>query len=301
MPIEKKPAVPLNKSFYPPDSIPYQVKDGDSWAIIANRINMKVEDLIFFNFRTRIPMEVNWYLRKNVGCNLPTPNGRNWRFSSSAFPGVIYLPIKKQKINLDPIIIKVRTEDILIPGDIIVSTTNAWISKKIRAITKSPISHSMIFIGYHSVIEAVGDGVRECFLEEALSDATYAIAFRHRYIIESYNSTNHQIKINNIIRFAKSKIGVPYDKAGIVAQLGYKLDKWFLCDIQNLKDCDGKAARINFSLENSEKFYCSELVAKAYEYAGIPLFDKYKQQAIPDDIVKVYAKGTLVYVGQLKP
>ena len=48
--------------------------------------------LIEFNFNTRDPAEVNWYLRRNVGCNQPTADGKNWMFSASAKPGVIYVP-----------------------------------------------------------------------------------------------------------------------------------------------------------------------------------------------------------------
>jgi hypothetical protein len=62
---------------------------------------MNVDDLIRFNFKTNNPDEVNWYLRRNVGCNVPTPDGFNWTFSSSASPGIIYLPI--QRLNMENI------------------------------------------------------------------------------------------------------------------------------------------------------------------------------------------------------
>jgi hypothetical protein len=39
-------------------------------------------DLIYFNFRTYNPDEVNWYLYEKVGCRGATANGLNYRFDS---------------------------------------------------------------------------------------------------------------------------------------------------------------------------------------------------------------------------
>lgn len=93
MPQEKTPATPLPKGYRPPNSTPIQVGDGDDWAKIAAKSKTDAGTLIEFNFKTRDPGEVNYYLRVNVGCNKATPDGRNWMFSSSAKPGVIYVPL----------------------------------------------------------------------------------------------------------------------------------------------------------------------------------------------------------------
>jgi len=87
----------------PPMSVPYKVKGSndknnpkrDTWISVGRQYNVDVKKLIWFNFQTENPDEVNWYLRRNVGCNVPTPNGRNWMFSDSASPGFIYLPISR--------------------------------------------------------------------------------------------------------------------------------------------------------------------------------------------------------------
>lgn len=94
MPIEREPAAKVPKSYIPPDSMPYRVRDGDSWVKIAGDHKMDPWALIEANFKTRSPAEVNWYLRHYVGCNLPTADGKNWRFSASAKPGVIHIPLK---------------------------------------------------------------------------------------------------------------------------------------------------------------------------------------------------------------
>jgi hypothetical protein len=52
----------------------------DHWQKIANAIGIPAMDLIEFNFRTRIPETINWYLHYKVGCTLPTDDGKNYRF-----------------------------------------------------------------------------------------------------------------------------------------------------------------------------------------------------------------------------
>jgi hypothetical protein len=72
----------------------YKVKDGDSWVTLAKDGGMDPWELIYVNFYTVDPNEVNWYLREYVGCNVPTKDGLNWTFSSSANPGKIWRPVK---------------------------------------------------------------------------------------------------------------------------------------------------------------------------------------------------------------
>jgi len=91
MPIERAPRKPLPANFQPPGGTPYRVQDGDSWKSLALKNGLDVRALVFFNFLTVNPDEVNWYLRRNTGCNKPTPDGKNWQFSSTARPGVVYL------------------------------------------------------------------------------------------------------------------------------------------------------------------------------------------------------------------
>jgi hypothetical protein len=112
-PIERQPANPLPVNYQPFGSIQYKVKDLETWEDIAGRHRLDVHELIYFNFQTNNPDEVNWYLRRNVGCNVESPSRLNWAFSSSANPGIIYLPIsykhvkpketKKKQTNVSPI------------------------------------------------------------------------------------------------------------------------------------------------------------------------------------------------------
>jgi hypothetical protein len=93
---ESEPDNPLPVDFVPEGSVEtHRVSDGEDWASVAAQYNVKVDDLIYFNFHTNVPEEVNWYLRRNTGCNVSNDGGLNWAFSSSADPGLIYIPLSE--------------------------------------------------------------------------------------------------------------------------------------------------------------------------------------------------------------
>jgi hypothetical protein len=94
MPIEKRPQNPLPRNHKPAGGTPYKVKTNDDWYSVAKANGIAPLDLIYFNFHTRDPAEINYYLRMNVGCTKHTRDQKNWMFSSDASPGVIYLPPK---------------------------------------------------------------------------------------------------------------------------------------------------------------------------------------------------------------
>jgi hypothetical protein len=96
MPIEKQPANPVPVDYTPGSwrGI-YRVRDNDTWESVAKKWRVNVRNLVCFNFNLTYPYdpaEVNWYLRRNVGCKLPTRDGKNWRFSSGADPGWLFIP-----------------------------------------------------------------------------------------------------------------------------------------------------------------------------------------------------------------
>src|ERR1700683_689125 len=99
MPIEKPPVSPLPQNYRPNGGTPYRVQNSDTWISLATKAGIDVWVLIDFNFHTRNPDEVNWYLRRNVGCRKATSDGKNYVFSSDAMPGMVYLPPKPPPIN----------------------------------------------------------------------------------------------------------------------------------------------------------------------------------------------------------
>ncbi|WP_182865705.1 hypothetical protein [Stieleria mannarensis] len=88
--LKSTPSVPA--IFPPPGHVgAYPVKDGDDWFSVASREAGRSDpwDLIEFNFATRDPREVNWYLESYLNCT-ESSDGKNYSFSTGA--GEIYLP-----------------------------------------------------------------------------------------------------------------------------------------------------------------------------------------------------------------
>ena len=98
MPITRAPKpLPSPLDYVPSGSVPYKVTNSDSFYSLADRPQVKAagesaNDLCNFNFKTRNPPEINWYLYHKVGCRKATQDGNNYMFSSSDQPGIIYLP-----------------------------------------------------------------------------------------------------------------------------------------------------------------------------------------------------------------
>jgi len=96
-PIERPPVgMPVPKGWggfkggrpYQPGDKPKQ----EDWKSVAEMFGVGVKELIYFNFETDNTDVVNWYLKRHVGCDKPSPSGNNWMFSSTAVPGIIYIP-----------------------------------------------------------------------------------------------------------------------------------------------------------------------------------------------------------------
>lgn len=106
MTIERIPKKLLAKEYTPPHTVAYKVQDGDSWISLARRHNMDAWDLIYLNFQTHSPAEVNWYLKNYVGCKKTTRDRKNWMFSSDASPGIIYVPMRV--MEMPPLVITAK-------------------------------------------------------------------------------------------------------------------------------------------------------------------------------------------------
>jgi hypothetical protein len=87
---EKQPAHPL-----PPGPRPgaaYRVHTHETWETVAVKHKVTVAELIANNCGLNVtPEEINWYLHTRVGCNV-THDKKNWAFSDSASPGLVYIP-----------------------------------------------------------------------------------------------------------------------------------------------------------------------------------------------------------------
>lgn len=169
-------------------------------------------------------------------------------------------------------------EKALSPGDIIVATTTAKISKRIQKATNSPVSHAMLYAGIIDgkpyVIEAVETGVRRVPLADAFQGASLAVAFRHP------KATDAGVK--KLLAFANRKVNQKYDKFGIVQQLLCRKGR-MLCKVSTQDDT----------------WYCSELIVTAFQEAEMPLALKKPDWKAPGDIANLSITNELEYVGHL--
>jgi hypothetical protein len=105
MPLIIKPdPLPSELTYVPEHSEPHIVASGESWWTLAELPRVRAarksaSDLCHFNFKTRDPREINWYLYHKVGCRHVTRDGKNYMFSdhdrwnkTAASPGIVYLP-----------------------------------------------------------------------------------------------------------------------------------------------------------------------------------------------------------------
>lgn len=179
-------------------------------------------------------------------------------------------------------------------ADIIVSTTNAAISGAIRNAMGADISHAALFTQPNYVIEAIGDGVREHSYEEAYREATLAIALRRRNLTEENKS--------NVVNHARTFAGLPYDAVG-AAGSGMTTNRGAVINglgfiISPLGSAIGQAEIYNNAREanRDNKFFCSELVARAFELAGVPIVNTAATYTNPRAI---RVSSHLMYVGHL--
>lgn len=174
--------------------------------------------------------------------------------------------------------------DALQAGDIIVSTARHVVSYAIRVGTLSAVSHAMLYVGDGKIIDAVGNGVREIPLADAIGDALIAVAYRDPRVDSS--------KASAIVAHARSRVGSPYNYAG-VGFTGYRI-----LNPGRARLIDAIANRLGLEVGQAGAVYCSELVWECYQQAGVPLSDARPAESRPSDIVDLF--GTrLNYVGHL--
>jgi hypothetical protein len=123
-------------------------------------------------------------------------------------------------------------------GDIILTTTNAPVSKAIRTYTKSEISHAMIYVDDYSVIDATDEGVH--------ARNTQRIFFDDNCPIHVLRLTTplHQSEMKAVCNFVRSRVGTEYStREAVLTAVG-----------------GGKSS--------TRKQFCSRLVAQAYGSVG---------------------------------
>lgn len=180
----------------------------------------------------------------------------------------------------------------LMPGDIIATAGGALASTIIRGATNSPFSHAILYRGNGRVVDAVpGEGVNRRTLSATLRGASLAAVFRHK------TASAEQCEI--AVKWAEKQAGKPYDHLG-AGRIGLSPDS------RTAPLRYTRAGLVTVLLDESKNlregahdasFFCSELIAKAFEVASAPLVDRPAHQVSPGHLLLT---NKLVYMGNLR-
>ncbi|MDR3368843.1 YiiX/YebB-like N1pC/P60 family cysteine hydrolase [Rhodoferax sp.] len=138
-------------------------------------------------------------------------------------------------------LIRVRYEN-LQSGDVILTTTRQTLSKLIRKVTNSDISHAMVCVAGGSVMDSTAEGVHARNVLRLVFHADCAV---HVLRAEPPLSTE---EVAAVVTYARSQNGARYTKVGAVQSI------------------------VGVGKVGAKQF-CSRLVAQAYRHAGVQLVD----------------------------
>lgn len=182
-------------------------------------------------------------------------------------------------------------------ADIIFTTQrDSNISATIRAATDCAISHTILVTDFYKIIDATEIGVKERDWNTASAHYTLAIAMRR-------HSMENAADQDKVVAAARKFEDRPYDKLGAAGSgmFGNSRNKILAgagCTI-NIVACAFLLKEINdnASDENADKrFFCSELVARAFTEAGFPIVNGKATMMNPQ---MVFTSPNLSYVGHL--
>src|SRR5258708_4770272 len=148
---------------------------------------------------------------------------------------------------------KCLDESLLLPGDIILSTQNHYVSKAIRTATKSDISHAMLYVARGSVIDSTSEGVHARNTQRLFYDDDCAIHVRR--LVANLSDKQR----DTVIRYARNQIGTRYSMGEAI-----------------------RSATATNRVPSRQQF-CSRLVAQSYSAAGIDLVST-PAFCTPDDV-----------------
>ena len=194
--------------------------------------------------------------------------------------------------------------EVLLPGDILLSSANGMSSAGIRLLTLSPVSHASLFVGESRIAEAVGEGIRMRAIGAFMAEESTVVAFRHPAITAGH--------VEKMQAFVRQTVGRKYDYVGVVLQAPFSIERR-LCEVplmpSMLRDfCVQGMGAVHLGLARNDRFFCSQFVLEAYRQAGLPLTDADPRLLNPADLLhmregdvpSVRTHQALSYVGHLK-
>ena len=136
---------------------------------------------------------------------------------------------------------KKLNESALLVGDIILTTTPEILSKGIRKVTKSDISHAMIYVDGYSIIDATGEGVQARNTQRLFYNKSCSV-----HVLRCKKPLSPE-SVRTIVDYARQQIGVRYSKREAISTVTKHIT------------------------QVTRKQFCSRLVAQAYQEAKISL------------------------------
>lgn len=131
--------------------------------------------------------------------------------------------------------------DKMLPGDIVLTARNSWTSKLIRKATAGEFSHAILYVGNGSYIHSDADGVH--------ADNTQRLLLDGESSAKVFQLVNREpVTVEKLCTFARTQIGKAYSvpEAAKSRKLRSKLNE-----------------------DESNRQFCSRLVAQAYSFAGV--------------------------------
>jgi uncharacterized protein YycO len=129
-------------------------------------------------------------------------------------------------------------------GDILLSANHRILSRIIREVNKSPVSHASIYVGRGMVVESIAQYPSRIVctsIRDAMEYLDYISVHRFQSLAK--------VQADMIVSFCIDRVGTPYDYLGAIL------------------------ASFGICRENPKKWYCSELIIDAFEGAGINLIE----------------------------
>ena len=188
------------------------------------------------------------------------------------------------------------------PGDLLISTTrDDRISRAIRAVTGSEVSHMSIYIGNDAngipqVIHATEDGVQQWPISSLINSSTLMVAYRHPRM----TSANASL----VVHFLTHALQTPhaFDYWGMVQAAPSQLMATYCDSLPTaLRDaCLQGARQLRPGTDENDMFFCSELVFRALQAAQLDISTVQPSWSSPQEVVRLFLAGALTYVGHLK-
>ncbi|MBR1374521.1 MAG: hypothetical protein IJ566_00355 [Cardiobacteriaceae bacterium] len=211
------------------------------------------------------------------------------------------LKIQNHRSFPDTGLIFIETEQ-LHAGDIIFSSNKGLMSKSIRYLAASPVSHAFIYIGNNQVAEAVTSGIQISNIEDTINKSATIAVYRHPQFTDKHEDLLRQ--------FAYQHLDKDYNHFGIVKQLPYSITRK-VCELPviprhtrhlclNTMGVVEISTLPQYNLFLDRRYFCSQFVMESYKYIGLPLSSHNPEWISPADLLHMRENDVASFVPNIR-